>query len=459
MTSPPAAKLSRSLGLWASMGIVVGTIIGTGVFLKTAVMAQQAGSAQWVLIAWGLAGVLSLAGALTYAELGAMFPNAGGEYVYLRQAYGPYAGYLFGWTRFWIGTPGSIAAYAVGSATFLADALPIAQLGGIKVVALILIAVFTLLGCLKVHTGGTLAVLLTALKVVLILALGVAAFVLPPNGAWQNLAGSADGTASFPGMSAFGLTIISALWAYDGWNNLPMAAGEVSNPQRTMPRALIFGTLGVLAVYALINVAYFYALPFAEVVTANSARFEDAPSLATKVASTFLGPLAGGALAFAMTVSALSAMHGSILTGARVPYAIARDGLAPRWLADLSVKAVPVKAVLIQGVCSVILTLTGSFDQLTNAVIFSSWVFYTLNAVGVVLLRRRRPELARPYRVPGFPVIPLLFALLSGLLLFNTVLSSTRDSLYGLLFMAISVPFYFLARRWHRVLDGHGDDA
>lgn len=444
-TAASATKLSRSLGLGASIGIVVGTIIGTGVFLKTAVMAQQAGSAQWVLIAWGVAGLLSLAGALTYAELGAMFPEAGGEYVYLREAYGRFAGYLFGWTRFWIGSPGSIAAYAVGSATFLSGALPVAQLGGIKVVALVLIAVFTLIGCLKVHTGGALQVVLTALKVVLILALAVAAFVLPPTASWGNL-GSATG-AVFPGASAFGLTILSALWAYDGWNNLPMAAGEVRDPQRNMPRALVYGALSVLAIYAVINVAYFYALPFSEVVTANSSKFPEAPTIATKVAATFLGPLTGGALAFAMTVSALSAMHGSILTGARVPFALARDELAPRALAELSARAVPAKAVAVQGVCAAAMAMTGSFDQLTNAVVFSSWVFYTLNAVGVVLLRRRRPELARPYKVPGFPAVPLLFAALSGLLLFNTVLSSTRDSLYGLGFMALSVPFYVAMMR------------
>jgi basic amino acid/polyamine antiporter, APA family len=448
--SKPAqtTTLVRTLGLWQCVGIVVGTIIGTGVFLKTAVMAQQAGSAQWVLLAWAAAGALSLAGALTYAELGAMFPEAGGEYVYLREAYGSFFGYLYGWTRFWVGSPGSIAAYAVGAATFLTGVFPVAAFGGGKVIAITLIIVFTFLSCLKVRTGGNLQVALTALKVVLILGLAIAAFVVPATGSWATFASSP--TSAFPGVSAFGLTVLAALWAYDGWNNLPMAAGEVSNPSRNIPRALIFGTLAVLAVYASINIAYFYALPFSEVATANSTQFPAAPAVAAKVASTFLGDFSGALLAFAMTVSALSAMHGSILTGARVPFALAKDRLAPRQLADLNSAAVPAKSVLVQGVWSCVLAMTGSFDQLTNSVVFASWIFYALNAGSVILLRRRHPERARPYRVPGFPVVPALFVVLSGLLLINTVASSPQDSALGLGLMALSAPSYLMTKYWNR---------
>jgi basic amino acid/polyamine antiporter, APA family len=446
--SPASTKLARTLDLWQCVGLVVGTIIGTGVFLKTAVMAQQAGSPLWVLVAWAAAGALSLAGALTYAELGAMFPEAGGEYVYLREAYGRFAGYLYGWTRFWVGSPGSIAAYGVGAATFLTGVLPVEALGGTKIVAIALIAIFTIIGCLKVRTGGDLQIALTGLKVILILGLAIAAFIAPPKAGWFNL--SSSPTSAFPGVSAFGLTILSALWAYDGWNNLPMAAGEVRNPSRNLPRALIFGTLGVLGIYALINLAYFYALPFSEVVSSSSRRFPDAAPVAAKVASTFLGSFTGGLLAFAMTVSALSAMHGSILTGARVPFALAKDRLAPRRLADLSGAAVPANAVLVQGLCASALALTGSFDQLTNSVVFASWVFYALNAGSVILLRIRQPGRPRPYRVPGFPVVPAAFVLVSGFLLFNTVLSSARDSLLGLGLMALSLPFYFATVRLGR---------
>lgn len=429
------------------MGLVVGTIIGTGVFFKTATMAHLTGSVHWVLIAWAVAGALSLAGALTYAELGAMFPEAGGEYVYLREAHGRYAGYLYGWTRFWVGSPGSIAAYAVGSASLLAGVIPVDELGGRKVFAVALIAAFSTINCLRVRVGGNLQVAMTALKVALIMGLALAAFAAPSS-SWGNLSSAPD--SSFPGISAFGLAIISALWAYDGWNNLPMAAGEVASPQKNLPRALILGALSVLVIYALINLAYFYALPFSEVVTANSGVNKEAPAVAEKVGRAALGDIAGSLLAFAMTISALSAMSGAILTGSRVPFALARDGLAPAGLARLNRAAVPATAVIAQGCCASLLALTGSFDQLTNSVVFASWIFYAMNAGSVLLLRRRRPELERPYRVPGFPVVPLIFIGVSGLLLVNTVLASPRDSLMGLGLMALSLPFYVLTLRLTR---------
>lgn len=444
----PASALARTLGLWQCVGIAVGTIIGTGVFLKAAVMSQLAGSPLWVLAAWAVGGLLSLGGALTYAELGAMFPHAGGEYVYLREGYGRFAGYVYGWTRFWIGSPGSIAAYAVGAATFLSGVIPLERVGGIQVVAISLIAGFALIGCLRVRVGGNLQVVLTALKVVIILALAVAAFAYPGAGSWSHLSTSSGG--AFPGASAFGLTVLAALWAYDGWNNLPMAAGEVAEPERQLPRALVLGTLAVLAIYAAINLAYFYALPFAEVASANSTRHPDAPAVAAKVAAAFLGQTSTSLLAVAMAVSALSAMHGSILTGARVPFAVARDGLAPRQLATLSASAVPVTSVLVLCVTASGLVLTGSFDQLTNSVVFASWIFYALNAGSVILLRRRHPTHPRPFRVPGYPVVPAAFALLSTLLLINTAISSPRDSLFGLVLIATSVPVYWLSARRRR---------
>jgi len=317
--------------------------------------------------------------------------------------------------------------------------------------AIALIAVFTAINCLSVRTGGTLQTVLTALKVVLILGLAAGALT-SPHGGWA-LGGEPGGgpTSGFPGWNAFGLAVLAALWAYDGWNNLPMAAGEVRDPGRNLPRAIVLGSLAVLVVYALINAAYFYALPFDQVATSYSDGHRDAPSVATRAAATFLGDTAQGFLAFAMTVSALSAMTGSILTGARVPFAMARDGLAPARLADVSPKArAPVIAVIVQGVWGCVLATSNRFDQLTEYVVFSSWLFYALNAGGVIRLRRQRPELARPYRVPGYPVVPIVFVLVSALLLVNTVVSAPVQSLTGLGFMALAVPVY-LARGRRRV--------
>lgn len=442
MTSTARHDLVRALGPWQAAAIVVGTIIGTGVFLKTAVMAQSCGSAAWVLAAWGVAGALSLAGALTYAELSAAFPTAGGEYVFLRAGYGPFVAYLYGWARFWIGTPASIAAYAVGAATFLSGVLPVRTVGVVPV-AIGLIAVFTAINCLSVRAGGHLQTVLTAIKITIIVALAGGAAVAD-TADWHRLVASGP----FPGAGGFGLAVLAALWAFDGWNNLPMAAGEVRDPDKNIPRALVIGTLAVLAIYAIVNAAYFVALPFDQVATSNSDAFPAAPAVAARAASTFLGDTATRVLAIAMTVSALSAMSGSILTGARVPYAMARDGLAPRALGNVSAGArAPVMAVAISGAWACLLATTGSFDQLTDYVIFTSWVFYGLNAGTVMLLRRRQPDLLRPYRVPGYPVLPIVFVILSGVLLVNTIYAQPRHSLYGLGFMALAVPVYLVFHR------------
>jgi len=442
-----SSRLVRGLGFWGASSLVVGTIIGTGVFLKTATMAQLGGSAAWVLAAWAAAGALSFAGALTYAELGAMFPAAGGEYVYLRRGYGPLMAYLYAWTRFWIATPGSIAAYAVGSATFIGVVFPVShdtlvlpfgELEATKLVAIGFIAVFTAINCMNVRAGGNLQTAMTALKVLMICGLGFGA-LFAPRGDWAHL--SAGG--GFPGWSAFGAMVLAALWAYDGWNNLPMAAGEVRDPRRNVPRAIVGGAIVVFAIYALVNVGYFYALPFSEVASSSSDKFPHAPAVAANVASQLLGDTTQALLAAAMALSALSAMNGSMLTGARVPYAVARDNLAPKRLARLSEGAhVPITSVLVQGVLSSAFALSSSFDQITDAVVFASWLFYALNAGSVVLLRIREPQRPRSFRVPGFPVVPIVFVVVAILLLVNTVYTTFWPSALGLGMTSIGAVVY-----------------
>ena len=452
MTSTPQEEeragppgLVRGLGPWAAASLVVGTIIGTGVFLKTAQMAQYGPSAGWILAAWGAAGLLSLFGAMTYAELGGMFPAAGGEYVYLRRGYGPAMGYLFAWNRFWIATPGSIAAYAVGSAIFLGGVLPpeaIAAIGGGKVLAIGLIVVFTGITCLDVRSGGNLQTAMTVLKVVMIAGLAAGA-LLAPRGTWSGV--SAGG--AFPGWSSFGAMVLAALWAYDGWNNLPMAAGEVKDPARNLPRAIVGGSLLVFVIYAVVNLGYFHAVPMAEILT-SAPLVDGAPSVAQKAATQLFGDLTQTLFAIAMAFSALSAMNGSMLTGARVPYAVATDGLAPRPLAHLSARArIPITAVIVQGALSCVYATGGGFDDLTDAVVFASWMFYALNAGSVLLLRRREPDRPRPFRVPGFPIVPLIFVGLSALLLASTVYEKPVISAIGLGTTALGGLVYFVFYR------------
>ena len=414
--------LVRALGPWQAASLVVGTIIGTGIFLKTSTMAQTGGSAVWVLAAWACAGALSLFGALTYAELGAMYPQAGGEYVFLRKGYGPGMAYLYAWNRFWVGTPGSIAAYAVGTTTFLGGVLPIDH--DSKLIAIGLVVLFTGVNCFPVRAGGSLQTVLTAMKVVMIGGLAVGALFFAQGGDWSRVADTGRG---FPGWSALGAMVLAALWAYDGWNNLPMAAGEVREPQRNLPRAIIWGTLGVFAVYAAVNLGYFHALPLAEVAA------EGSTSIAQRAADTFLGGTAQALLAAAMAISAISAMNGSMLTGARVPYAAAADGLAPRALATVAERArVPVVSVLVQGGIACIYALSGTFDDITNTVVFASWLFYALNAGTVLLLRKREPDRERAFRVPGFPVVPVVFMALATLLLVNAIWTAPHASSIGL---------------------------
>ncbi|HTJ42342.1 MAG TPA: amino acid permease [Kofleriaceae bacterium] len=433
------AELRRSLGFRDAASLVVGTIIGTGVFLKATPMAAAVGSPLAVLAALFAAGALSFFGALAYAELGAMFPSAGGEYVYLREAWGPPFGFLYGWTRFWIGTPGSIASYATGAAIFAGEGLvPIEGDLARKVTACALILVFTVINCLTVAFGGRVQSIMTAMKIVLIV--GLAALVF--GGAPGDFARLGQGTGVWT-VSAFGAAMISGLWATDGWNNLPMAAGEVRDPTRVIPRALVVGMLIVMSLYALVFVAYFYALPVGDIVKSKS--------VATEAAITVLGSTGVAVMSAAFVLSALGAMNGSILTSARVPYAMASDGLFFRQLARVSPRThVPVVAVIVQGVWACVLASTGSFDQLTDMVVFASWVFYALATAGVIVLRRRLPDAPRAFKVPGYPWLPVLFIVTATALLVDTVWLQPARSAIGLGFIAAGFPAYLLFRRAKR---------
>ncbi|MFP5386552.1 MAG: APC family permease [Bacteriovoracia bacterium] len=441
-------QLVRGLTLVDASAIVVGSIIGTGVLLKTSTMAQLAGSPGMVLLIWVVAGLLSLTGALAYAELGSLMPDAGGEYVYLKEGYGNLWAFLYGWMRFWIGSPGSIAAYAVGAMTFLSGATDLSIVGGSASAAVIVIIIFSSVNCLSVAFGGKLNSIMTGLKLVMVTGLSLGIFMFSKEGNFSHLQETSPGFTGFTGWAAFGSAMLAALWAYDGWNNLPMIGGEIKNPQRNIPLSLGIGMLIILAIYGVSNVAYFYALPYVEVLSSHSDAYPGALPVATKAAMTFLGTSGVTILSVAFVFSALGGMNGCIMTGARVPFAMAKDGLFFKKLGNVNeTTAVPVVSIIVQAIVAILLALSGTFDQLTNYVVFSSWIFYAMVTGVVFVMRKKRPDAPRSYRTIGYPLVPLLFILVATLLLINTIFESPRESLIGLAFILSGVPVYFIFKK------------
>ena len=445
--SDEKSQLVRGLTPVHAGALVVGTVIGTGIFLKAGIMSQTVGDPLWMLLAWVTAGILSFCGALVYAEIGSLFPRAGGEYVYISEAYGDLLGFLYGWMRFWIASPGSIAAYAVGGATFLAGTNIPGVSGCRTLLAVGFIVFFAGLSCLSVRFGGRVQSFVTALKIVIVIGLTLAIFAFSPTGGWGNFAFPATG-GSWPGFAAFGAAVLAALWAYDGWNNMPMVAGEIQNPQRAIPLSLIIGVGGVMLIYTLANVAYVYALPFKELLDANSKLHPEGLPAATKAAASFLGPAGAALLSGAFFISAMGALNGSILTSSRIPYAMATANMMPRFLAAVHPRThVPVRAVLIQAGWAAVLAVTGTFDQITDYVVFAGWLFYGLASISLIIFRVRMPAAPRGYRVPAYPLLPLAFALVAVALLVNTLITSLREALTGLAFIASGVPVFFWMRR------------
>jgi basic amino acid/polyamine antiporter, APA family len=462
---PDEPQLRRGLTLTDAVALVIGTVIGTGVFLKAAVMAQDVGTPGLVLAAWVAAGVLSMAGALTYAELGGLFPHAGGEYVYLREAYGDGPAFLFGWMRFTVASTGSIAILAVGFATFLAAVVPLNevwassdfqllgqtihwQFGSKQIVAVVAILVFSAVNCLDVVFGGRVQSVLTALKVLGIAVIVGGVFFFADGADWSHLAAPAG--SDWGTLAGFGAAMVGALWAFDGWNNLPMAAGEVKDAERNVPRALIIGLIALTLIYCITNLAYFYALPFEEVRTANSTAHPGALPVATKAAQTFLGSGGQELIAIALILSALGALSGNILTGARVPFAMARDGLFFSKCGTLSASThVPVAAIWLQAVWASVLAVSAAFDQLTDFVVFGSFIFYGLTTAALFVLRRKMPDTPRPYRTLGYPLVPVLFLAVVVWLLINTLVEKPVESVAGLVLIALGLPLYVFYR--HRV--------
>jgi APA family basic amino acid/polyamine antiporter len=446
--------LRRDLGLWTAAAIVVGTVIGSGIFLVPSTMIREVGSPHILFAVWIFGGLLSLFGALSYAELSAAMPEAGGEYVYLSEAYGPLWGFLYGWTQMWVAKSGSIATLATAFFYYLANfrpdldgvlytvRLPIGAHGGpleIRYGQLLAMAVILMLAgvnYLGVKFGGRVQVAVTIVKVSLIAGIVVI-------GLGSSVGSAANYASSIPaagGAAGFFAALVGALWAYDGWNNVSMVSSEIRDPQRSLPRALIAGTAAVITIYLLANLAYFYVLSAGDVAAT--------PRVAAEMMRRIYGAAGASAVSAAAMVSIFAALNGSILAGSRVPYAMARDGVFFRPIARVHPKyRTPGASILLLSAWAALLVLSGRYEQLYTYVIFASWILYGMTAASVIVLRRKRPDLLRPYRTLGYPWVPVLFVLGAVAVIFFTLRQSPRESLLGLGIIFAGLPFYFHWRR------------
>jgi len=443
-------QLARDLGVTHATAVVVGTIIGSGIFLVPTQMMQAVGSSRMVFLAWLVGGLLSFFGALTYAELGAMKPDAGGEYVYVRDAYGPLGGFLYAWTTLLISKPASIATITAGFVlilgtfpvfAFFSQAIvshPLTVTYG-QLVAIAAAVFISFLNYIGVKKAGEFQRVFTLLKIAIILGIVVVCFTDRGGAGWSNFATTFMGAKG--GIAGFMAALVAALWAYDGWNDLNQVAGEIREPGKNIPIALIAGVAIVGALYVLVNAGVQYVLPAAAVAAT--------PRPASDAVALVMGGLGASIVSAGMALSMLVTLNGTTMSGARVPFAAARDGyffpsvakIHPRYLT-------PSAAILLQLGLAVALLLVGeNFRQLFSLAIFAEWLFYMITASTVFVFRRRDPDAERPYRVWGYPVVPALFVVASGVLLYYTFTDNLRNSAAGSALILAGIPVFYYFRR------------
>jgi APA family basic amino acid/polyamine antiporter len=469
--------LVPSLGLFTTIMMVVGGVIGSGIFRKPGVMALQLGSPQLLLGVWVLAGVMTLLGALTNAEIASMIPETGGQYIYFERMYGPFAAFLYGWASFAVMQSGSIAAIAYVFAEYagelvtlpqfpdalaqwvvhvpgIGDVAPLRDIGA-KGLAAALIVLLTAINYVGVRFGGLVQNIFTVTKVTAMGLLVLGAFLLPTGGSAANLTNGSSvihlhGLASVVAIAA---ALQGAFWAYDGWNKLTYIAGEVKEPQRNIPRGLIFGMLIVTAIYLLMNLAYSYVLPI------------DAMAQSKLVAADVAEKCFSGGgrwIAVGVMISTFGTANATILATARLYFSMAQRNVFPRFIGRAHPRFhTPGAALIVQGLWSVLLLFSGTFDTLTDTLIFVSWVFYAAGAFGVFVLRRKEPAAPRPYKVPGYPWVPWIFVLFAILYLVFTIYNDLLgyhaakaagkpamiNSAFGAVLVFIGAPIYFFYRR------------
>jgi APA family basic amino acid/polyamine antiporter len=436
------SKLVRGLTLTSAASLNIANMIGTGVFLKARVMTCNVDSPVAVLAVWFAAGLLVLAGALCYAELAAMLPRAGGEYVFISETYGKRAGFLWGWAYSGITRPASIAAQSVSTAIFLNIVLGGAIQDHLTLASVTAILLAFLLNMFSAKATGGVATMFSVVKVLVVFAVGCCAFFFS-QGDWLHYAMSGAGGAceAVPagtrgGWAGVGSAMIGALWGFQGWALFAPMAGEIRDPQRNIPRAFVLALVVVGSLYLFANASYFYALTPVEVASVPVSS-----SVATEALTRIFGAGAAALMAAGMLISSFGALHSGLAPAMRVPYAMAKDGLYFGFLNCLSAQGVPVRAGVFAAALAAALALSGNYDRLTDYAVFSLWLFYGLTASCLVVLRRRQPDTPRPYRV--HLAIPVVFCFVTVVLVLNTLYSQPAQSLVGLAIIAAGLPFYW----------------
>jgi APA family basic amino acid/polyamine antiporter len=469
-------ELKRELGLIAAVATGVGSIIGSGIFKKPALMASQLGFFQLLILVWIVAGIMTLFGALTIAEISGMFRDPGGQYAYFNKAYSRFIGYLYGWAAFIVIQTGSLAAIAyvfsdsLGTfvkfphlpASWEAITIPIPGIGamtpfksiGLKLSTIALVLFLTGINYLGVKFGGAIAVIFSALKVGVLIAIVVLAFALGHGNVGNFTASAASAAASPPVFLMIIMAMAGAFWAYDAWINITYLSGEIKDVQKNLPRAMAITVLIVIAVYVLINLAYIYIIPVPEM----AAKYSESYLVAVDVADSFLGRWGAAAIAVAIMISTFGAVNSIAMSSARVYFAMAREKLFFRRLGTIQPRfSTPGAALIAQGLWASLLVFSGTFDQLTDMLIFVSWTTYALAAASVFIFRRKMPDEPRPYKVWGYPVTPVLFVAFASVYLVFTLVSDITayaagrapiiNSLMGLVWVALGIPGYLF---WNR---------
>ena len=431
------AELKKDLRLYGLIMVAIGSCIGSGIFLTPSQIAGHLPAPFLILMAWGLGGVITLTGALTFAELGAMFPQAGGVYVYLKEAYGDLFGFLYGWVYLVVITSGANAALSIACAYYLAFLFPLNETG-IKIVAILALVIVTFINIFRVRAAEVFTNVFTGFKLVGIAAvIGIGLFF---GNIKFNLFESATKaeTGSLP--AAFGLALIGVLWSYGGWQHASFVAGEARNARRNIPKAMILGSIIVTIVYLLTNLAYLFLLPVDQIASSQS--------IAADAVSTLI-PFGGALIAVLIAISTFGTLGIYTLSAPRIYYAMSKDGLFFKKLAWIHPKFhTPVYAILVQSTWAVVLLLFwGTFEDLITYVVFTDWIFFGLTAAGVFILRYKRKDLARPYKTFGYPVVPLIFICITFLFVLNVLITKPLHAWAGLILIFISLPIYTYFKR------------